>query len=457
MMRKIHYPVSFKAYSALFACVLLACAHLSAEPSNVRLTPTVRAANKALPWVVSIGTEINVRVNDPYLVRLNDYFSTYFVKPRNVREYTPLGSGIIIHQSGLVLTNWHVTRSAETILLRTYNGKSHPAKVVGYDTQSDLCLLKASGDFAKEPLEQARLGMPDDVLLGETVITLGNPYGLDHSVSQGVISALNRALGVTGEPFNDMLQTDAAINPGNSGGPLINLDGNVIGINQAIRSDAQGIGFAIPAKRLEAFLSCWLLPETFGDTWLGIDGEEMDDDGVRIKVAEGAPAAKAGLKDGDVIAKANGSPVARPLDLNQALWPLRVGDNARFTLSDGREIAVVAGKMPPSVLIMRRLGFRVQKLTKRMNQAMGLPESLKGLAISESAQPLEYRFPDAPWRKYIKRGDIILKVNDKPVESEESLASQLEKSSSGDIIKVSFGILDSNENYVLRSVNARLQ
>ena len=430
---------------------------LRAEPSSVRMTPVVRAANKALPWVVSIGTEINVRVNDPYIVKLNDYFSTYFMKPRNVREYTPLGSGIIINPSGLVLTNWHVTRAADTILLRMFNGKSYPARVIGYDTQSDLCLLQAEGDFTKEPLTQASLGMPDDLLLGETVITLGNPYGLEHSVSQGVLSAINRALGVTGEPFNDMLQTDAAINPGNSGGPLINLDGNVIGINQAIRSDAQGIGFAIPAKRLEAFLACWLLPETFGNSWLGLSCDGMAAGGVRIKVDEGSPAAKAGLSDGDVISTANGRPITRLLDFNQSLLPLGNGKKALFTLTGGKQVEVTLGALPPSMLIMRRLGFRVQKLTKRMNQAMGLPESLKGLAISEPLKPTEYRVHDEQWRQYIKRGDLILKVNDNVVENEESLASQLEKSTSGDIITVTFGILGNNENYLIRSANVRLQ
>ena len=436
--------------------LLTLCTALCAAPSSVRMTPAVKAANRALPWVVSIGTEINVKVNDPYIVKLNDYFSTYFLRPRSVREYTPLGSGIIIHSSGLILTNWHVTRAADTILLRMYNGQSVPARVVGYDTQSDLCLLQASGDFSKTPLAQASLGMPDDLLLGETVLTLGNPYGLEHSVSQGVLSAINRALGVTGEPFNDMLQTDAAINPGNSGGPLINLDGDVIGINQAIRSDAQGIGFAIPAKRLETFLAAWLIPETFGNSWLGIGGASMTKEGVRIKTLEGSPSA-AKLSENAVITKVNGQPITRLLDLSQALWPLKKGEKIRFSLDDGRQVELTVGAMPPSALIRRRLGFRVQKLTKRMNQAMGLRESLKGLAISESAQPSEYRTPDEQWRQYIKRGDLILKVNNSIVESEESLASQLEKSTSGDIISVTFGILSNNDNYLVRSINVRLQ
>ena len=258
--------------------------------SEVRITPTVKAVRKAMPWVVSIGTEIDVRVDDPYIVRLNNYFSLRKYKSRIERQYTPLGSGVIIDESGLALTNWHVTRAADKLLLKLHNGKSFPAEIVGYDTQSDLCLVRLTGDFKTTPLPAAEFAAPDDLLLGESVITLGNPFGLEHSVSCGVLSAINRELSVTGEPYNDMLQTDAAINPGNSGGPLINLDGNVIGINQAIRSDAQGIGFAIPAKRLETFVSHWLLPETFSNGRLGISQAAFADGGVKLTVVKGTPA-----------------------------------------------------------------------------------------------------------------------------------------------------------------------
>ena len=422
---------------------------LLADP-DVRMTPTVKAVRKAMPWVVSIGTEIDVRVNDPYFVRLNDYFALRRYKSRIERQYTPLGSGIIINESGLALTNWHVARVADKLLLKLHNGKNFPAEIVGYDTQSDLCLLKLTEECDSAPLPAAEFAAPDDLLLGETVITLGNPFGLEHSVSCGVLSAINRELSVTGEPYNDMIQTDAAINPGNSGGPLINLDGNVIGINQAIRSDAQGIGFAIPAKRLETFVSHWLLPETFSNSRLGISQTAFAKDGIRLSVEKGTPASEAGLKDDDVIAAVNGKRVHRPLECGKLLWHLDTGSNVEFTLVDGRKITVRLRDMTDNERIAYRLGLRVQKLTRKLNNALDLPEDTKGLAISEVIKPDEYKDEGDGWRSFIKRGDLILQVDKVVVEDEKQLASLLEKKTSGNIVNMDIAVLNNNGRYQLR-------
>ncbi len=418
--------------------------------SEVRVTPTVKAVRKAMPWVVSIGTEIDVRVDDPYIVRLNEYFALRKYKSRIERQYTPLGSGVIIDSNGLALTNWHVARAADQLLLKLYNGKSFPAEIVGYDVQSDLCLLKLTGDFKNTQLDSAEFAAPDDLLLGETVITLGNPFGLEHSVSCGVMSAINRELSVTGELYNDMIQTDAAINPGNSGGPLINLDGNVIGINQAIRSDAQGIGFAIPAKRLEMFVSHWLLPETFSNARLGISSAVLEEEGVCIAVEKNTPAALAGLHSGDTVKSVNGSWVKRPLDLGKLLWHFKEGEELEFTLSNGKTVTVALRGMSPEECIASRLGIRVQKLTRKLNIALDLPEDTKGLAISEVIKPAEYKDEDDGWRKYIKRGDLLLRIDNSDVEDEKQLASLLEKNTSGNIVKVDFAILNSNARYQLK-------
>ena len=417
--------------------------------SDIRMTPTVKAVRKAMPWVVSIGTEIDVRVDDPYIVRLNDYFALRKYKSRIERQYTPLGSGIIIDESGLALTNWHVTRAADKLLLKLHNGKSFPAEIVGYDTQSDLCLVKLTGEFEAAPLMAAQFAEPDDLLLGESVITLGNPFGLEHSVSCGVLSAINRELSVTGEPYNDMLQTDAAINPGNSGGPLINLDGNVIGINQAIRSDAQGIGFAIPAKRLETFVSHWLLPETFSNGRLGISQTTFAEQGVRLFVEKETPAAKAGLKNGDIVVAVNGTQVRRPLEFGKQLWHLGESSKVEFTLANGRKVTVHLRAMDDDERIAYRLGIRVQKLTRKLNIALDLPEDTKGLAISEVMKSEDYKDEDDGWRKYIKRGDLLLQVNRVAMEDEKQLASLLEKKTSGNIVNVDFAVMNNNGRYQL--------
>ena len=440
----------------LLASLLLACpvrsegARSQEAQSDVRITPTVKAVRKAMPWVVSIGTEIDVRVNDPYIVRLNNYFALRRYKSRIERQYTPLGSGVIIDPNGLALTNWHVARAADKLLLKLFNGRSFPAEVVGYDVQSDLCLLKLSGDFKESPLTPASFASPDDLMLGETVITLGNPFGLEHSVASGVLSAINRELSVTGEPYNDMLQTDAAINPGNSGGPLINLDGDVIGVNQAIRSDAQGIGFAIPAKRLEFFLSHWLLPETFSNARLGISNASFAEDGVAISVAPGTPAFEAGLRDGSLVTAVNGAAISRPLELGKLLWGLQESDTLQLRLSDGKTVSVALRPMEAEECIWTRLGVRVQKLTRKLNIALELPEEMKGLAISEVVKPDEYKDEDDGWRKYLKRGDLILQVEGEGVENEKQLADLLKEKRSGSLLMVDFAIMNSNARYQLK-------
>ena len=417
--------------------------------SEARITPTVKAVRKAMPWVVSIGTEIDVRVDDPYIVRLNNYFALRKYKSRIERQYTPLGSGVIIDESGLALTNWHVTRAADKLLLKLHNGKSYPADIIGYDIQSDLCLVKLTGDFASTPLPAAEFAAPDDLLLGESVITLGNPFGLEHSVSSGVLSAINRELSVTGEPYNDLLQTDAAINPGNSGGPLINLDGNVIGINQAIRSDAQGIGFAIPAKRLETFVSHWLLPETFSNGRLGISHSTFANEGVKLSVVKGTPASEAGLQDGDIVIAVNGTPVHRPIEFGKQLWHLQSNSQVEFTLAKGRKITVRLRDMTDDERIAYRLGICVQKLTRKLNIALDLPEDTKGLAISEVIKSDDYKDEDDGWRKYIKRGDLLLKVDRVVMEDEKQLASLLEKKTSGNIVNMDFAVMNNNGRYQL--------
>lgn len=417
---------------------------ITAAGNTVRETPVVRAVKTALPWVVNIGTEVTVRVNDPYIVRLNDYYYKLY-KNKSVSEYTPLGSGIIVDEAGLVLTNWHVTRAAEKLILRLYDGSTFPANIVGFDAQCDLCLLKLEGDFTQKKLTSATFAKADDLMLGETVITLGNPYGLEHSVSQGVLSAINRSL--ENSSFNDMLQTDAAINPGNSGGPLINLDGDVIGINQAIRSDAQGIGFAIPTKRLEQFLVSWLIPETFSTATMGCTCRMEEDNVVFSNVIRNSPADKAGIKDGDIIASVNNRKIYRILDFAMATWPLKEGNKADICLKNGRQLSVTLKKMTADELIAKRLGIRVQKLTKSLNMALELPEDTEGLAVSEIMPEVEYRNEETQLRKYIKRGDLLLYAGEGKVTNINALASVLKDTISGTPLKVGVAIMGNDGRY----------
>jgi len=415
-------------------CALLTFACLPASASTARLTPTVKAVNRALPCVVSIGTEKEINKRDPYYTRLNDYFGIYRYRIKRTREYSPLGSGIIVHPAGYVLTNWHVVRAAESnVIIRLLNGDSYLGSIIGFDRQCDLCLLKI--DTKGKKLHQAAFARPDDLMLGETVITLGNPFGLEHSVSQGVLSATNRNLDVTGESYDDIIQTDASINPGNSGGPLINLDGEVIGLNQAIRSDAQGIGFAIPVRRLLMFVSRWMLPEVISDVTAFVRFSQ-NVSGISLEVAPGTPPAAAGLKTGDFVDTVNGIPVGNVIDASIVLAGVKDKEDVRIVLNTGKEHVFKAARMSDERLIAFRMGMKVQKLTKAMNAALDLPPDLKGLAVNQMMPPETYRAGN-PAENDFTQGSLIFAVDDVPVPDVRTLAGILRGKKSGDVVVLS--------------------
>lgn len=410
--------------------------------SSVRVTPAVKAVNRALPWVVNIGTQQVLRVNDPFDLFFNQFFNPHYQRQEVVTKFFPLGSGVIVDPAGLVITNYHVVQRAGSIEVRLWNGKSYPAVLVGYDQPNDLCLLRLEGEFAgAEGLTAASFARSEDLLLGETVISIGNPFGLEHSVSLGVLSAFNRSLSEGNVSFSDIIQTDAAINPGNSGGPLINLDGDLIGINLAIRQDAQGIGFAIPLARIELFLSYWLRPEHFSNAYLGLQPGEMLTPGSRNGLClptllEGSPLSKAGLAQGDELVAVNGRLVTRHVDFGRAVWRMKAAERVEFTLAGGRKVRVEVERMPDVMLIKTRLGISVQKLTPALRQAMGFAEEISGLAISELIPQDMFSMQQNLWRDILKRGDIIVEVGGKAIQEPRILAELLSETHSGQAIRM---------------------
>ena len=414
----------------------LVAAGAQAQPSLIggetsdtaRITPTVRAVAAVMPSVVNISTERMIRVSDPF----SDFFHDFFNGPaRYYQKSIPLGSGIIVDSGGLVLTNYHVVRRASNIQVRLWNHKSYHATHVAANVANDLALLKVEGDFNEAPLEAAPLAVPGDLLLGETVITVGNPFGLEHSVAAGVLSAKNRTLEEQNVRFNDILQTDAAINPGNSGGPLVNLDGQLIGLNLAIRRGAEGIGFAIPLARVEEVLASWLIPSHFSPSLLGLIPTTQVTEAGRMRAAvgsviPGSPAQDADLEPGDIIAAVNGVPVERALEVGRLIWPLRDGDRLTIDLQEPtRSIAVDVGTMQPEVLVQRRLGLQLQELTPALLEAMGLPESLEGLTVSDVLEKGAAAGYD------IRRGDILIGIADTSVSTMQGLYQALLKRGPG--------------------------
>ena len=285
------------------------------------------------PAVVKISTRINTGGSgNPFAD--DPFFRQFFGLPQRQREQEGLGSGFIISADGYVLTNEHVVDGADEITV-TVNGfdQDLPARVVGADYDLDLALLKLD---AGKDLPFLPMGNSDQIRVGNWVIAIGNPYGLDHTVTTGVISAKGRPIAVNDRQYENLLQTDASINPGNSGGPLLNLRGEVVGINTAINAEAQGIGFAIPTSTVARVLEDLKNNVITVRPWIGVQVRSVDEDAVRslgldkaegalvVGVISGSPADKAGFRQGDVIMEFNANKIGNADDLVAAIKACQV-------------------------------------------------------------------------------------------------------------------------------------
>lgn len=284
-----------------------------------RITPVVRAVMKVAPAVVNITTQRMVERNvTPFGELFQDEFFKEFMNrggaPRKQLQQS-LGSGVIIDgKQQLVLTNAHVIDGATAVQVLLQDGRTFEAELVGSDPDFDLAVLRLKD--AKD-LPEAPMASSCDIMIGETVIAIGNPFGFGHTVTTGVVSALNRSIKTEQGVFTDFIQTDAAINPGNSGGPLLNIDGQLIGINSAIFAQAEGIGFAIPIDKARRAVAELLDTGTVSPIWLGVAGQNLDQRtaswlgmkssrGMLItEVYEKTPAQEAGIRPGDVIVSLN--------------------------------------------------------------------------------------------------------------------------------------------------------
>lgn len=326
-MKIYNVVLSMKFSRKILLLGLLAFAVGCGEERDARRTPVVAAVEKCLPSVVNIGTERIVKTvyQDPQQRSrgsIRDRFFSDFLglpPPPSYKLAHSLGSGVVIHPAGYILTNYHVVEKASRIFINLGEGGNQRARLVARDPVSDLSLLKVDVD---EPLEAIDLARDDDLLLGEKVVVLGNPYGLSRSVSVGVLSSKSREARYNGKVlFKDILQTDAAVNPGSSGGPLLNVDGEMIGINIAVYREAQNIGFAVPVKRVRELLRHWLTPEFLMKRWLGFTVKDhKGSSGVKVgRIESDSPAARSGLEVGDVIVSVGGNKIGSVLEYNQEL------------------------------------------------------------------------------------------------------------------------------------------
>jgi serine protease Do len=294
-----------------FTCVssLLPASHsIAHEISPQRLTPVVVAVRQARPAVVSIRGQ--------KLVAEPAGEATATDAPRQVNG---MGTGTIIDERGYILTNYHVVSDVRRIEVTMDDGRGAIADLVAYDAAADLAVIKIP---ATKPLPTIRIGTSEDLMVGESVIALGNAYGYEQTVTRGVISALGRDVQVSDtQSYDDLIQTDASINPGNSGGPLLNIDGEMIGVNVAVRAGAQGIGFAIPIDNALNVASKLLNVQRLRNRWHGLTTQAVDsaDGPLRVsKVERTSPAERIGIQPGDEIIRIGSQTAARPLDLERA-------------------------------------------------------------------------------------------------------------------------------------------
>jgi serine protease Do len=341
--------------------------------SASRRTPIVTVAHDVGPAVVNIQTESTIRRRevDPFF----DPFGIFGGGGDNSYTSRSLGSGFVWSREGIIVTNNHVVEGASRITVNFSDGTQVPAKLIGVDPDSDVAVLRVDA----KNLLAAPIGTSSDLLIGETVIAVGNPFGLSGTVTTGVVSALGRSVPSkeAGRTFTDFIQTDASINPGNSGGPLLNIEGRVIGINTMIYANAQGIGFAIPVDRAKKVIQDILRYGQVHSAWIGavtatITPEEARRTGLRAtrgalvaRVISGSPAQAAGLKPGDVITAVAGKPVDSREAFSTFTATVPAGQPLPLTVArDGATQSIsVNPSEPPSDLGLRILheiaGLRV--------------------------------------------------------------------------------------------------
>lgn len=295
-----------------------------ARASDIRQTPIVRAVERAQSSVVNIHSERTQHSRD-------SHFETGTEKKLN-----GMGTGIIIDERGFILTNHHVVARVETLRATLHDGASYDASIVDVDPVHDLAIVKID---APQPLPVSPLGTSSDLRLGETVIAIGNALGYEHTVTVGIVSSLVRDVEAENQSYRNLLQTDAAINPGNSGGPLINLDGEVIAINVAIRANAQKIGFAIKIDDARNYAAQLLDIRRRSQTWHGVLTRDIKTPRQRylqvVGCESGSPAATAGLQENDIVVQVGSLRIEDGVDLERSLLQVPAGKSVPVVVTRG--------------------------------------------------------------------------------------------------------------------------
>jgi len=416
---------------------------LAAPPDFVTL------AEQLQPAVVNISTSKTIQSQvprfrgDPFF---DDFFERFFQgQPPSNRRQNSLGSGFIISAEGDILTNNHVIDGADEIKVSLSDGRTFAANVTGRDPKLDLALLRieAQGD-----LPVAKLGNSDSLRTGEWVMAIGNPFGLDETVTVGIVSAKGRVIGAG--PYDDFIQTDASINPGNSGGPLFNTAGEVVGINTAIIARGQGIGFAIPINAASMVLAQLKSEGRVIRGWLGVSvqpltpelaesfGLDTSSGALVSEVVPESPAEAAGLRRGDILLSFNGKAIDQMHDLPRIVASTPVGTTVKAEVfRKGKRLALevkvgeldekIAGAPAPEN--HGTFGVSVSEVTPELQQSLGL-EDRHGVIVTGIA-------PDSAGAdSELHRGDLILEVDGETVDSPKEFQKALDKPEKGKIFRL---------------------
>jgi serine protease Do len=388
---------------------------------ELRRDAVVRAVEKARPAVVNVNTEEEVSVSpfgagDPFFDRFfRDFFES---APRRRVTASSLGSGVVVDPRGYILTNEHVIARAARVSVTLADERSFPAKIVGTDPDHDLAVIKVE---AKEPLPAIETGDSDRLFIGERVIAIGNPFGLTHTVTTGVVSATRRSIRTgQGRVYYDFVQTDAAINPGNSGGPLLDITGRMIGVNTAVYSEGMGIGFAIPAAVAHRVVEDLVRYGQVQTVWVGLAvGEAREEEpraGERprgglpvVRIAAGGPAARAGVEEGDLVVSVGGTPVRSAGEFHYQVGRRNAGEELVLGLRRGtKELA---------------LAVRAEQFTAKV--AAVISWDWLGLSVKESRAGLavaKVKTGSAASEIGLEPGDLVLQVGGEEAQTEEEYA-----------------------------------
>jgi len=446
MVHALHIRKQFLLMAA-FAVLSLVLTIFSVRIARGAAVPDFAdLAEKLSPTVVNIYTTQTVEVSSsphqffsPDQMDIPEPFRRFFgipdmpdqQAPKREMKRTSLGSGVIVTADGYIITNNHMVEDADEINISLYTFEEYAATVVGRDPKSDLALIKIE---PKAELPYVAFGDSDKLRVGEWVLAIGNPFGLQKTVTAGIVSAKGRA--INNESYGNFIQTDASINPGNSGGPLFNLDGEMVGVNTAIFSRTGGnigIGFAIPVNMVKNVMVQLKEHGKVTRGWLGVMIQQVTPEladnfgldrpiGALVgQVVPGSPAEKAGLKAGDVIIEYNGKEISQMSMLPAMVANTHVGEKAQLGLiRDGKKqnIAVEIGKLEDEEHVVadtetgtsKKLGLTVQELTPKIAESLGIEET-QGLIVSDISAG------SAAAEAGILRGDIILEINREKVEN----------------------------------------